>query len=46
LPNDQALVLLAGTKPIRAKKLRYFEDDNFTARLIAAPVLAEVVREI
>ena len=41
LPNDQALVLLAGTKPIRGKKLRYFEDDNFTARLIAAPVFAE-----
>lgn len=41
LPNDQALVLLAGTKPIRANKLRYFEDGNFTTRLIAAPVLVE-----
>lgn len=41
LPNDEALVLLTGTKPIRAKKLRYFGDDNFTNRLTAAPVLAE-----
>lgn len=41
LPNNEALVLLAGTKPIRANKLRYFEDCNFTTRILTAPVLAE-----
>lgn len=41
LPNDEALVLLAGTPPIRAKKLRYFEDENFTSRCLPAPTLNE-----
>ncbi len=41
LPNDEALVLLAGTKPIRAQKLRYYEDENFTGRLLAAPELSD-----
>lgn len=41
LPKTQALVLLAGTKPIRAMKLRYFEDSNFTARVLAAPLLRD-----
>jgi type IV secretion system protein VirD4 len=33
------LVLLSGLPPIRARKLRYFEDRNFTARVIDPPVL-------
>ncbi len=41
LPPDEALVLLSGTPPIRARKLRYFEDDNFTARCLPAPDLSE-----
>lgn len=41
LPNDEALVLLAGTPPIRARKLRYFEDENFTQRCLPAPILNE-----
>ena len=40
LPNDEALVMLAGSPPIRARKLRYYEDDNFTARLLPAPELS------
>lgn len=39
LPQDQALVLLAGAPPIRAHKLRYYEDENFTSRLFPAPAL-------
>jgi type IV secretion system protein VirD4 len=39
-PTDE-LVLLSGTAPIRAKKLRYFEDRRFIARLDPAPSLAE-----
>ena len=41
LPKDDALVLVSGVPPIRAKKLRYFEDANFQARRLPAPTLAE-----
>ena len=39
LPADDALVMVSGTPPIRARKLRYFDDGNFTTRRLAAPVL-------
>jgi type IV secretion system protein VirD4 len=39
LPPTDELVLVAGTPPIRASKLRYFEDSTFTARVLPAPVL-------
>ena len=41
LPADDELVMVAGLAPIRAKKLRYYEDGNFTARALPAPELAE-----
>jgi type IV secretion system protein VirD4 len=41
LPPADELVLVSGLPPIRAKKLRYYEDHNFTARVAAAPVLAD-----
>ncbi|HLG90328.1 MAG TPA: conjugal transfer protein TraG [Alphaproteobacteria bacterium] len=41
LPPADELVLVSGLPPIRAKKLRYFEDGNFTSRVLATPVLAE-----
>jgi type IV secretion system protein VirD4 len=34
LPPADELVLVSGLAPIRAKKLRYFEDANFTARVL------------
>ena len=37
LPASDALVLVSGTPPIRAKKLRYFEDKNFTSRELPPP---------
>ncbi|WP_296614674.1 conjugal transfer protein TraG [Sphingomonas sp.] len=37
-PSDE-LVLVSGHPPIRAKKLRYFEDHRFTARVLPAPPL-------
>ncbi len=40
LPPDEEIVLVAGHPPIRAKKLRYFEDRNFLARLLPPPVLS------
>lgn len=39
LPAADELILLSGVAPIRARKLRYFEDPNFRARLLAAPQL-------
>ena len=38
-PADE-LVLLSGLPPIRARKLRYFEDGNFTVRVCEPPLLA------
>ena len=40
LPPADELVLVAGTPPIRAKKLRYFEDGTFAARVLPPPALA------
>ena len=40
LPAAEELVLISGQPPIRAKKLRYFEDANFTERLCPPPALS------
>ena len=40
LPGDDEVVLVSGQPPIRAKKLRYFEDVNFIDRVIDPPALA------
>ncbi len=39
LPSDEAVVMLSGLAPIRAKKLRYFTDANFQSRVLSAPRL-------
>jgi type IV secretion system protein VirD4 len=39
LPPDDELVLMSGIAPIRAKKARYFEDPEMTARILPPPVL-------
>jgi len=39
LPATDELVLISGLPPIRAKKLRYFEDLNFTSRVLPVPEL-------
>jgi type IV secretion system protein VirD4 len=39
-PSDE-LVMLSGMPPIRANKLRYFEDRRFLARVSPPPVLAD-----
>ena len=41
LPPDDELVLVAGLAPIRARKLRYFQDSNFAARRLDPPALAD-----
>ena len=40
LPASDELVLVSGLAPIRAKKLRYFEDRTFSDRVLPAPELA------
>ena len=39
LPQDEAIVLVSGLAPVRAKKLRHYEDANFTSRLLPPPRL-------
>jgi type IV secretion system protein VirD4 len=41
LPTQDALVLVSGTPPIRARKLQYYADRNFLARCVPAPTLVE-----
>ncbi|MCM8732324.1 conjugal transfer protein TraG [Hephaestia sp. GCM10023244] len=41
LPATDELVLISGLAPIRATKLRYFEDGNFIARKVPAPTLSD-----
>jgi type IV secretion system protein VirD4 len=41
LPPTDELILISGHLPIRAKKLRYYEDENFKERLLLAPELSE-----
>lgn len=40
LPSSDELVLVSGLPPIRAKKLRYYEDRNFIARVAVPPLLS------
>ncbi len=37
LPPADELVLVSGMAPIRAKKLRYYQDTNFTGRVLPPP---------
>ncbi len=39
LPPDQAIVLVSGLAPVRASKLRHYEDANFVGRLHRPPEL-------
>jgi len=41
LPPADAIVMVSGVPPIRAKKLRYFEDRALAARVAPPPVLTE-----
>ncbi|HBI20139.1 conjugal transfer protein TraG [Sandaracinobacter neustonicus] len=43
LPPADELVMVSGLAPIKAKKLRYYEDRNFTARVTAPPMLSDGV---
>jgi type IV secretion system protein VirD4 len=36
---EEEIVMVSGHSPVRARKLRYFEDHNFTARILPPPPL-------
>jgi type IV secretion system protein VirD4 len=40
-PQDEAIVLVSGLPPVRARKLRHYEDTNFTSRLLPPPQLSD-----
>ncbi len=40
LPSDEEIVLVAGHVPVKAKKLKYYEDSIFTSRVLPPPKLA------
>ena len=40
LPPDDEIVMVSGAAPVRAKKLRFYEDANFTPRLLPPPTLS------
>ena len=39
LPTDDEIVMVSGHPPIRAKKIRYYQDPNFTRRILPPPLL-------
>src|ERR1044071_5016204 len=39
LPLEDEVVMVSGVPPIRALKLKYYEDANFTSRVLPPPVL-------
>lgn len=40
LPAADEIVMVSGAPPVQAKKLRYFEDGNFTSRVLAPAAVA------
>lgn len=38
LPENDQVILVSGQAPIRAKKLRYYQDANFTDRIVPPPI--------
>lgn len=43
-PNHEEIVLVAGIPPIRARKVKYYEDKNFKSRLMEAPSASDNLR--
>jgi len=41
LPPDEAVVMVGGSPPVKAKKLRYYTDANFKQRVLPPPVLVD-----
>ena len=46
LPPADELVLVSGVQPIRAGKVRYFEDWRFQERILPPPLLADLAKNL
>jgi type IV secretion system protein VirD4 len=44
-PADEEIVLVAGMPPIRARKVKYYQDKNFKKRLLNAPEKSDMIYE-
>lgn len=44
-PADEEIVFIAGTPPIRAKKIRYYEDPTFMNRVQEAPPKTDKIKD-
>ena len=44
LPPDDEIVMVSGRPPVRAKKIRYYEDPELAARILSPPVLASTAK--
>lgn len=45
MSEEEEIILIAGKKPIRTKKVTYYIDKNFKPRLLAAPKVSDNLRE-
>lgn len=45
IDNAKEIIFISGKPPIFAKKIRYYEDKNFTSRLMPVPKVSDKVRE-
>ena len=43
LPSTDEIVLISGAPPIQAQKARYYEDRQLNARILAPPILSDIV---
>jgi type IV secretion system protein VirD4 len=46
MPPDEQIILRPGMKPMKAKKIRWYEELAFTSRRRPPPVIPELVVEI
>jgi hypothetical protein len=46
MPPDEQLIPMPGMRPIRARKIRWFEEPEFVRRRLAPPIIPQLVVEI
>jgi type IV secretion system protein VirD4 len=44
LPENEEIIFVAGHPPIKARKIKYYQDQNFTKRLMDAPAVTDRIR--
>lgn len=46
LAAEEEIIFVAGTPPIKARKIKYYQDRNFQRRLMNAPVKSDVITAV